>query len=228
MSPHDSTRTTSRSSLSALVAQLKESCEAVARFQGGHTCYREEFAIFREYALSNDLFLDKAPSELTAPPDEEGNEHQVWYREEDVRFIKATWPDHFGMLVIYRHDEDPQASPIAYLERWHLHNRLFGDSVEFIGVLDTPNGLRMIISQPAIEGNPATPQQINQFFLESGWKKFKVAGDVAYFDPEQSLVVSDTHRGNIILMKNGMLAPIDLRVQALSDSLLETVQKLTQ
>ena len=227
MSRHDPIRTTSRGSLSALVAQLRKSCEAVACFQGGYTSYREELSIFREQANARGLFLEEAPPELSRPPDDEGNEHQVWYRPEEARFLKATWPEHFGMLVIYRHDEDPQASPIAYLERWHLHNQLFGDDVEFLGALDTPDGLRMLISQPAIEGKPATSQEIDHFFIASGWRKFEISGDVAYFDPEQQLVVSDTHRGNIILMKNGMFAPIDLRVQPLSGSLLESVCKLT-
>jgi len=228
MSSHDPISTTSRGSLSALVAQLRKSCDAIARFQGGHTCYREELTIFRELASAQTLFLDQAPPELSSPPDEEGNEHQVWYRAEEARFIKATWPNHFGMLVVHRHDEEPQASPIAYLERWHLHNELFGDDVKFLGALDTPSGLRMLISQPAIEGSPATSQEIDRFFIESGWKKFRIASDVAYFDPAQRLVISDTHRGNIILMKNGMFAPIDLRVQSLTGALLDSVCKLTQ
>ena len=42
------------------------------------------------------------------------------------------------MLVVHRPDEEPAASPIAYLERWQLHNTLFGDAVEFLGALDTP------------------------------------------------------------------------------------------
>lgn len=99
MSSHDPIRTTSRGSLSALVEQLKESCDTVARFQGGHTSYREELAIFKEQACAQGIFLDKAPLELNTPPDEEGNEHQVWYRKDEARFLKATWPDYFGMLA---------------------------------------------------------------------------------------------------------------------------------
>jgi hypothetical protein len=41
-------------------------------------------------------------------------------------------------------------------------------------------------------------------------------------------VISDTHRGNIILMEDGLLAPIDLRVEVVSGSLLDTVVKLCQ
>ena len=53
-----------------------------------------------------------------------------------------------------------------------------------------------------------------------------IDGNTAFFDAERRTVISDTHRGNIILMEDGLLAPIDLRVQLLSDSLLDTVTKL--
>ena len=129
------------------------------------------------------------------------------------------------MLVMYRVDEEDRASPIAYLERWQLHNELFGDSVEFLGVLEEHGRLRMIIQQKAIEGVPATLHQINDFFTHSGWKRFFTHDEVAYFAPDQKVVISDTHRGNIILMDDGLLAPIDLRVQPLSGALLDYVVK---
>lgn len=140
--------------------------------------------------------------------------------------LKATWPDFFGMLVVHRPAEEPKASPIAYLERWFLHNELFGDYVRFLGVLATDSGLRLLIQQPAIAGTPATDEEIQRFFTSSGWLRFVIDGNVAFFDPERRVVISDTHRGNIILMDDGLLAPIDLRVQAVSGSLLDTVAKL--
>jgi hypothetical protein len=73
---------------------------------------------------------------------------------------------------------------------------------------------------------PATDEQIRSFFTDSGWLPFVIEGNTALFDPEQKIVISDTHRGNLILMADGLLAPIDLRVQALSDSLLDTVTQL--
>lgn len=127
------------------------------------------------------------------------------------------------MLVMYRVDEEDRASPIAYLERWQLHNELFGDSVEFLGVLEDKGVLRMVIQQKAIEGKPATLHQINDFFTQSGWKRFFTNDEVAYFDSERNVVISDTHRGNIILMDDGLLAPIDLRVQPLTGALLDYV-----
>jgi hypothetical protein len=69
------------------------------------------------------------------------------------------------------------------------------------------------------------PTELNRA-PDSGWLPFEIEGNLAFFDPERKIVISDTHRGNIILMADGLLAPIDLRVQPLSDSLLDTITKL--
>lgn len=226
MSAHELGEPTAGIPLEASVDELRRRCEAVARLQGGSTYYHEELGIFQKYAREKGLFLDGAPSELSRPPDEEGNEHQVWFGRDSCTYLKATWPDFYGMLVIHRHDEDAKASPVAYLERWLLHNELFGDRVEFLGALETDGQMRLLIRQPAITGVPATVEQIEAFFTGNGWRRFSVGGEIAFFDPERSVVISDTHRGNLILMDDGLLAPIDLRVQALSGALLDIVVKL--
>ena len=211
--------------LQAHVEELRSRSEAVARLQGGSTYYLEEVSIFRKYALEKQLILRTLTSELSRPPDDEGNEHQVWFQPDSASFLKVTWTDFFGLLVLYRADEDERASPIAYLERWQLHNELFGDSVRFLGVLEEGEKLRLVIQQPAIQGEPATLAQINDFFTSNGWICFTVNDEVAYFDPERNVVISDTHRGNIILMDDGLLAPIDLRVQPITGALLDYVVK---
>ena len=45
-------------------------------------------------------------------------------------------------------------------------------------------------------------------------------------NPERQIIISDTHRGNLILRDDGLLAPIDLRMQPLSGSLLDPVTQL--
>lgn len=226
MSPHEPSNPAAGIPLKAHVEELRRRCEAVARLQGGSTYFHEELGIFRAYANEHSLLLQAAPDELNRTPDDEGNEHQVWFQQDSQTYLKATWPDFFGLLVVHRPHEEHKASPIAYLERWHLHNEVFGDQVVFLGALETDAGLRLLIRQPAIAGTPATDGQIRSFFTDSGWLPFVIEGNIAFFDPERNIVISDTHRGNIILMADGLLAPIDLRVQPLSPSLLATVTKL--
>jgi hypothetical protein len=228
MSAHGSGQQTSGIALEASAQELRLRCEAIACLQGGSTYFQEELGIFRDYATEKGLFLHSPPPELSRTPDDEGNEHQVWFDPKSQSYLKATWPDFFGMQVIHRHDEDANASPISYLERWNLHNELFGDHVEFLGVLETDGQIRLLIRQPAIAGVPATLNQIRDFFTQNGWLSFTSGGEIAFFDPSKNVAVSDTHRGNIILMEDGLLAPIDLRIQLLSGSLLETVKKLCQ
>ena len=226
MSAHEPSHAAAGIPLKAHVEDLRSRCEAASRLQGGATYFHEELGIFNAYARECGLFLAEPPTELERPPDDEGNEHQVWFTSEAEAFLKATWPDFFGLLVIHRPNEERKASPIAYLERWHLHNEIFGDQVVFLGALQTDAGLRLLIRQPAIAGTPATDEEIRRFFTDSGWQRFVIEGNTAFFDPARQLVISDTHRGNIILMEDGLLAPIDLRVQLLSGSLLDTVTRL--
>lgn len=225
MCPHVEPTDTERIPLQAHVEELRRRCEAVGRLQGGATYFEEELQIFAAYAGEQGLLLSFGPPELAQPPSDEGNEHQVWFRENQGTFLKATWPGFFGLKVLFRQDEDSRASPIDYLERWHLHNRFFADQVRFLGAVSTSDGFRMLIEQPAIAGVPATEEQIRGFFTGNGWRPFVAEGQLAFFDPVNHLAISDTHRGNLILMADGLLAPIDLRVQLLSGSLLDIVTR---
>jgi hypothetical protein len=229
MSPNEPRNSTPDITLKACAYELRCRCEAIARLQGSHTYYHEELEVFRTYAHEQKLFLKSKPPELSRPPDDEGNEHQVWFNSVSSTDLKATWPDFFGMQVIHRNHEEAKASPVAYLERWQLHNEIFGDDVQFLGVLETEgSSISLLIKQPAITGQPATLEQIKNFFTENHWLPFQIQNNLAFFDPVRKIVISDTHRGNIILMDDGLLAPIDLRIQALTPALLDTVVKLCQ
>ncbi len=215
-----------RSALEECIAVLRGRSEAASRLQGGAPHLEEELQIFRDWLETSDHLLGQAPVQLAEPPSDEGNEHQVWFLEETHTFLKATWPGFFGLKVIQRPDESDRASPIDYLERWHLHNQLFGDRIAFIGAVETERGLRLIIEQPAIAGSPATEEEIRAFFTGNEWLPFRVGDETAYLDPASEVAISDTHRGNIVRMEGGLLAPIDLRVQKLTGSLLDAVKEL--
>lgn len=168
MSTHEPSQSAAGIPLKALVAELRSRGETIARLPRGSTYDAEELGIFSDYAKEAGFIIPSQPDELNRIPDEEGNEHQVWFDESMQTYFRATWPDFFGMLVVRRPDEEPNASPISYLERWHFHNEVFGDQVAFLGALQTDSGLRLLIRQPAIAGTPATDEQIRRFFTDSG------------------------------------------------------------
>jgi hypothetical protein len=213
--------------LQAHLEELRRRCEAIGNLQSGSTYFEEDLQIFIRYASEQGFILPLGPPELTRLPSDEGNEHQVWFLEQHGTFLKATWPGFFGLKVVHRPDEDCRASPIDYLERWQLHNEFFGDDVRFLGAVSTDKGLRLIVEQPAISGVPANEDQIRAFFVGNGWRPFMADGETAFYDPIHHLAISDTHRGNIILMDDGLLAPIDLRVQRLSGALCDIISRLS-
>lgn len=99
MSSHDARRATAGIPLQTLVAEPRSRCEAVSRLQGGATYFHEEFEIFRQVAEEQRILLQSPPDELSRIPDEEGNEHQVWYLPKSKSVLKATWPGTFGLSL---------------------------------------------------------------------------------------------------------------------------------
>ena len=96
MLPHVDHANPERIPLEACIETLRGRLEAISRIQGGHTHYQEELRIFNEVANEQGWFLPSAPAELSLPPSDEGNEHQVWFREAHGTFLKATWPGSYA------------------------------------------------------------------------------------------------------------------------------------
>ncbi|HSP44043.1 MAG TPA: hypothetical protein VLO11_14310, partial [Luteolibacter sp.] len=171
----------------------------------------------------NEFWMD-LPGCCDAKPDAFGDEHEVWFVGE--RVYKLAYPNFYGLRVIYRPDGDPRCLPHEYFERWNLHNGIFGDQVEIVGAVDFTDGIRLVMVQEAVAGSPAEPAQIQTFFESTGWKRFSALGETAWFDPARSVVVSDTHQGNLILTPDGILAPIDFRIQRVAGALKDAVLSL--
>ena len=160
--------TTPRITLKACVDELRRRCETISDFQGGDTYYEEDLQLFKQFCQEKDLYFEEIPEELNIEPDEEGNEHQVWFHAPSNRYVKLTWTNFFGLHVLQRNNEEEKASPIDYLERWHLNNSHFGDDVRFLGVVKYDDDIRILIDQPAIMGMPAKESEVKTYFKDNG------------------------------------------------------------
>jgi hypothetical protein len=212
-------------SLAQHAEELRSRTDAICRFSGGLPTFEEGIKVFRDYCEEFGFWMDY-PEGVFLEPDAEGDEHQVWFADGAV--IKLTHPNFFGLKVVYRQDEGPKCLPCEYFERWTLHNEIFGDDVAIVGAFDTPDGIRAVLVQRAIEGEPTAVEKIEGFFKDNGWEPFSTNEGKAWYDAPRSLVVSDTHQGNLIEMPDGVLAPIDFRIQKISGATLSAVSQMVK
>lgn len=112
------------------------------------------------------------------------------------------------------------ATPLEYLDRLALYNELFGDDVEFIGLVRQRGGLSLVISQIFLTGGKPSIPQIASFMSGQGFRKL---GDVnAYYRAEDRLAVFDAHARNFVLTE-GIPVPFDVIPQIVSGRMEATL-----
>lgn len=105
------------------------------------------------------------------------------------------------------------ATPLEYLDRLALHNELFGDDMEFLGLVRQKGGLSFVVSQIFLRGKKPTIPQIAAFMRSHGFRKLR--GENAYFRPDDKLAVFDAHARNFVFTE-GMPVPFDVIPQYVS------------
>ncbi|WP_170266529.1 hypothetical protein [Brevifollis gellanilyticus] len=129
---------------------------------------------------------------------EGGLEHRVFFHEEMRRVLKITKAPFFGTQV--------EAWRYARNALWA--NLLFGDDIRLEGILLTQEGASIVISQPLVQGDSPTLEQIAQWFTDQGYR----ADGFNKWCNEAGTVIADTHPGNFIRIEDGTLIPIDLQI----------------
>ncbi len=123
------------------------------------------FSKFQDYAAENGLTLDPEAFESTVLIRKvlgEGAEHTVWHDQKSNRVIKLTHPDMVGAGNVGAH-----WSVRDYLQSAYLANKLFKTGVRFEGLVQLDGALpQIVISQPFIEGKPATVAQIRDYVVQ--------------------------------------------------------------
>lgn len=137
----------------------------------------------------------------------------MFYKRHSGRIFKITNPPHFGHSW-YLND---------YVRNALRCNLLFEDDIQLEGVVQTTEGVSLVISQPFIIGRNPSEEEIAEWFALKGCKKL---GPNKWKYPHGS-IVSDAHPGNFVLYTSKgneadrqskgtpLLFPIDLHVDRL-------------
>jgi hypothetical protein len=141
-------------------------------------------------------------------PDAAGNEHEVWFDEPTNRWFKATYPNRFGLAW----GRPGSANPAEYLSRLLLQNEYFEDDIKLVALVNCRGKLRVLISQPHIQGEAATVSQIEEWFRNLEFSRLESGDRFAWYNRDDNLLVADAHQGNIIQNRDGSLTPIDLNI----------------
>jgi DNA ligase (NAD+) len=163
---------------------------------------RQEAQSVVSWARKNGRLLDAARfGELAASYSSLGgqSEHVVFYLSNTQRVLKLTIPPTFGA----------QSGALAYLANLVAVNRLFGDDIQFHGVLETATGPSLVTSQPFVMGMTPTIREVASWFQAHGYQP---CGYNRWKHPDSGIEIADAHAGNLIKTTAGELVPIDLQV----------------
>ena len=129
------------------------------------------------------------------------SEHAVLHLASTTRVLKLTLPPTFGA----------QSGALAYLANLDAVNRLFGDDIQFHGVMETATGPSLVTSQPFIIGTQPTAAEVTAWFTSLG---YHTTGHNRWKNDFTGTEIADAHIGNLIKTTEGELVPIDLQVLA--------------
>lgn len=112
----------------------------------------------------------------------EGSEHVCRFLPAEGRWEKTTKPDSAGWWVDVEAWQCLPASPLQYLERMALANRVLGDDVRFLGLYvgPKPHTCRLRISQPHVEGDSPSSEDLVAGLTRAGFREVKRAKIGAY------------------------------------------------
>jgi hypothetical protein len=220
--------TTKQGSLAAdATSFLAENENTVESLSGSPSEIRRQAYLLAEWARKRGVLL---PDNYTVGLDKfqtRSTEHEVFLRTADRRVVKCTYPGAFGFVKDRLDGKPRKATPLYYLRRLELMNKVFGDDLVLEGVaFGTPQyGKKsdpmpfLIISQSFIEtvGEKfcePSEQEIADFMVSLG---FSQLSDSVYqwYRESDKIVVSDAKPANFIKSIRGVI-PIDLLISKIT------------
>ena len=223
MAYHENDQTNDRTSsadagrsLAVAEANIRRCLRAVGPIPAGER-YGAEWRAVEQWCQEAGLIL---PAQVK-PKRQGGREHDLTRIEDGRLWWKFTKPWSSGYAVDLSGPEPTllPARPLQYLTRLRLQNRYFGYAMRFVGITHDSKSRRIVISQPDIQGRPASWDEIDQWFAEQGFAKLKIqrlgAYDSAAF-AGHGVGVFDVRPINVVMNEQGILLPIDVMMRPIT------------
>ncbi|RYD38199.1 MAG: hypothetical protein EOP87_02015 [Verrucomicrobiaceae bacterium] len=186
-----------------------------------HSIRAAERAALREWANGEGRLFGEDPT-LSLSRRSSHGEHTVAFDSDGLCWWKITHPGKAGVGAEFDFEPLPpfqitrvfarELLPSEYITRMILHNQEFGDDVRFEGFLDQPEP-SLIISQPDIEGTPATKEDMSHQMEAFGYQPLGIlpigkAGSLSFYHPGRRIALFDAHPGNFFRTTK-LTIPID-------------------
>ena len=199
-------------------AHIAGSSDTVQSLGGGPQEIERQTVLLSEWAGTRNVILDDAYTADLEKQEGTTAEHEVFYRAADNRAVKRTYSGTFGVTTDSKGNRR-HATPLFYLRRLELMNRIFGSDLSLEGIalseslLIGTHGLKpsMVISQAWHEAadinNPHPSESEVKRFMES--LGFSSMSGLHWISSNGKVFVSDTRVDNFIKSSLGVI-PIDL------------------
>ena len=149
-------------------------------------------------------------------------EHCVAFDPGTLSWWKTTHAGKCGVGAEFHYDDLPpfaitavsarEPLPSEYLERLIVHNREFGDDIRIEGYVEgvLPS---LVISQPGLEGEPATADQMEESLRDLGY--LPIPGlhvgrpeSISFYNAGKRIALFDAHPANFFYWE-GVAIPVD-------------------
>jgi hypothetical protein len=213
--------TTDGSLADEAAAYIERNSDAVQIVDGSSTEIDRQSGLLAAWASANQALLSWAYFEALDKIGDYTAEHVVYYRESDNRAVKLTHPGTFGVTPGPK-GEQHGATPLFYLRRLLLMNRIFDSMILFEGVffaksilIGKTDGVYpcIVVSQPwhhpdAVENPHPSISEIEEFMDAVGFIR-KPGSYFGWLKNDGKILVLDARRDNFIKTADGVI-PIDL------------------
>ena len=113
------------------------------------------------------------------------------------------------------------ATPLQYLRRWRLANRVLADDVELIGLAEDSRKLRIVISQRNLRGEAPTWEELHAamigvYDLQRVNTNASVGGYEARAYAGKRFAIFDVRPANFVRTAEGDVIPFDVIPQVLN------------